>query len=275
LPAAGKDVNLERSLKQEIDMSSPAKLDATHPPGQPALDVPREKRPRHVAIIMDGNGRWAQRQQLPRIRGHQQGAKTVRTITEECTRLGIGQLTLYCLSSENWKRPQDELEFLMFLLSQYMIEERETLLENNIRLQIIGRRERIPKDVQKEMDKTLEMTASNTGCCLCLAINYGGRAEIVDAIRKIGGRIKSGELEPQEIDEELVSNYLYTAGMTDPDLLIRTAGEMRISNYLLWQISYAELWVTQKMWPEFSIHDFYESIRDFSKRNRRFGGLTV
>lgn len=237
------------------------------------LDVAPEKRPRHVAIIMDGNGRWAENQNLPRLRGHQQGAKTVRTITEECTRLGIQQLTLYCLSSENWKRPQDELEFLMFLLSEYMINERETLLENNIRLQIIGRRERIPADVQREMDKTLEMTANNTGCCLCLAINYGGRAEIVDAIQKIAGKIAAAQLELADINENLVSQHLYTAGMSDPDLLIRTAGEMRISNYLLWQISYAELWVTPKMWPEFSIGDFYESIRDFSKRTRRFGGL--
>jgi undecaprenyl diphosphate synthase len=249
-------------------MSSNVKSDSNE-----QLDVEPEKRPRHVAIIMDGNGRWAQNQDLPRIRGHQRGAKTVRTITEECTRLGIEQLTLYCLSSENWKRPEDELEFLMFLLQQYMIEERETLLENNIRLEIIGRRERIPAEVQHEMDKTVEMTANNTGCCLCLAINYGGRAEIVDAIQTIAREVKSGTLTPDEIDETLVSQHLYTAGMSDPDLLIRTAGEMRISNYLLWQISYAELWVTSKMWPEFSISDFYDSIRDFSKRNRRFGGL--
>ena len=148
-------------------------------------EVPLEKRPRHVAMIMDGNGRWAERQSKPRIHGHQQGAKTVRRITEECARINIQQLTLYCLSSENWKRPQDELEFLMFLLSEYMIQERETMMENNIRLKIIGRRERIPADVQLEMDKSLEMTAGNTGTCLCLAINYGGRAEIVDAIKNI------------------------------------------------------------------------------------------
>jgi undecaprenyl diphosphate synthase len=238
------------------------------------LEVPPEKRPRHVAIIMDGNGRWAQRQELPRIRGHQQGAKTVRRITEECTRIGIEQLTLYCLSSENWKRPEDELEFLMFLLSQYMIQERETMMENDIRLQIIGRRERIPAEVQEEMDKSVAMTASNRGTCLCLAINYGGRAEIVDAIRKISEKVKAGELGPDDISEQIVSQHLYTAGMSDPDLLIRTAGELRISNYLLWQISYAELWVTEKMWPEFSIADFYDSIRDYSKRNRRFGGLS-
>ncbi len=239
------------------------------------LDVPPEKRPKHVAIIMDGNGRWAQRQELPRIRGHQQGAKTVRVITEECARIGIEQLTLYCLSSENWKRPEDELEFLMFLLSQYMIDERETMMENNIRLRIIGKRERIPAEVQTEMDRSLEMTAKNTGTCLCLAINYGGRAEIVDAIQKISSKAISGELEVGNITEDIVSQHLYTAGMSDPDLLIRTAGEMRISNYLLWQISYAEMWVTKKMWPEFAIADFHQSIKDFSKRNRRFGGLNT
>jgi len=237
------------------------------------LEVPPEKRPRHVAIIMDGNGRWAQRQKLPRIRGHQQGAKTVRLITEECARIGIEQLTLYCLSSENWKRPEDELEFLMFLLSEYMIQERETMMENDIRLQIIGRRERIPDEVQKEMDKSLEMTAANKGTCLCLAINYGGRAEIVDAIRKISEKVQAGELSPDHITEQVVSQHLYTAGMSDPALLIRTAGELRISNYLLWQISYAEMWVTEKMWPEFAISDFHRAILDFSKRNRRFGGL--
>ena len=237
------------------------------------LDVAPEKIPKHVAIIMDGNGRWAQRQELPRIRGHQQGAKTVRLITEECARNGIKQLTLYCLSSENWKRPEDELEFLMFLLSQYMIQERETMMENNIRLQIIGKRDRIPADVQTEMDKSLEMTSSNTGACLCLAINYGGRAEIVDAVRQITSKVVSGKLDASEITETTVSDHLYTAGMSDPDLLIRTAGEMRISNYLLWQISYAEMWVTEKMWPEFSIADFHQAIGDFSKRNRRFGGL--
>lgn len=237
------------------------------------LDVPKEKQPRHIAIIMDGNGRWAQRQSLPRISGHQKGATTVRTMTEECARLKIEQLTLYCLSSENWKRPQDELDFLLLLLQQYLIEERETLLENDIVLKIIGRRDRIPENVQKEMDRTLEMTANNGGTCLCLAINYGGRGEIVDAIRQIGTKIKGGDLQPQDISEEIVSNHLYTAGMSDPDLLIRTAGEMRISNYLLWQISYAEMWVTEKMWPEFSIDDFHSAIRDYSNRRRRFGGL--
>lgn len=238
------------------------------------LDVPAEKRPRHVAIIMDGNGRWAQRQDLPRIRGHQQGAKIARIITEECSRIGIEQLTLYCLSSENWKRPEDELEFLMLLLSEYMIEERATMMRNNIRLKIIGRRDQIPADVQKEMDQSIALTASNTGTCLCMAINYGARGEIVDAIRDISTKVAANEISPADITEEVVSQHLYTAGMSDPDLLIRTAGEMRISNYLLWQISYAEMWITEKMWPEFAIADFHQAIEDFSKRNRRFGGLS-
>ena len=237
------------------------------------IDVPVEKRPRHIAIIMDGNGRWAQQQSLPRIRGHQQGATQVRLVTEQCTRIGIEQLTLYCLSSENWKRPQEELEFLMFLLSQYMIEERQTMVDNNIRLKIIGSRDRIPADVQKEMDISLDLTAANTGTTLCLAINYGGRAEIVDAVRRISAEVLAGSIDANSIDEELVSNRLYTAGMSDPDLLIRTAGEMRISNYLLWQISYSEMWVTKKMWPEFCEADLMDAIIDFSKRTRRFGGL--
>lgn len=239
------------------------------------LDVPPEKRPRHVAIIMDGNGRWAERQMLPRIRGHQQGAKKVSLITEQCAKIGIEQLTLYCLSSENWKRPENELEFLMYLLSEYLIQERETMMEKNIRLQIIGRRERIPKEVQSEMDKSLAMTSTNTGTCLCLAINYGGRAEIVDAVRQICRKVAKNELAPEDVTEKLVSEHLYTSGMSDPDLLIRTAGEMRISNYLLWQISYAEMWVTEKMWPEFANEDLHDAIRDFSKRNRRFGGLNA
>ncbi len=237
------------------------------------LSVEPENRPRHIAIIMDGNGRWAQRQELARAEGHRRGAITVRKITEECARLGIGQLTLYCLSSENWKRPQDELDFLMLLLQSYLIEERETLMENNLRLQIIGRRERIPDHVQAEMDKTLELTAANTGSTLCLAINYGARGEIVDAIKKISRKVRDGELELDGIDEKCVTEHLYTAGMSDPDLLIRTAGEMRISNYLLWQISYSEIWVTKKTWPEFGLADLYQAIGDFASRERRFGGL--
>lgn len=237
------------------------------------LDVPHEKRPRHIAIIMDGNGRWAQNQGLPRIEGHRHGVATVRAVTEECSRLGIDQLTLYCLSSENWKRPQIELDFLMRLLEQYMIEERSTLMRNNIRVSIIGRRREIAADALREIDKTIELTAGNTGLELCLAINYGGRTELVDALRSIAEKVESAQLDWTDIDEQLVSEHLYTAGRPDPDLLIRTAGEMRVSNFLLWQISYAEIWVTPQCWPEFREPDLHQAIRDYVARERRFGGL--
>src|SRR3984957_13076089 len=233
------------------------------------LDVPPAARPRHIAVIMDGNGRWAQRQGLPRIEGHRRGVATVRRITEECTRLGIEQLTLYCLSSENWKRPQEELDFLMHLLEQYMIEERSTIMEQNISVSVIGRRDDIPEVVRREMQKTIELSAANTGMRLCLAINYGSRAELVDAVREIARKVRDGELDPGAINETTLCDALYTAGMPDPDLLIRTAGEMRLSNFLLWQISYAEIWVTEHCWPEFREADLHAAIRDFAARDRR------
>ncbi len=222
---------------------------------------------------MDGNGRWAQRRGLPRIEGHRRGVASVRRATEECARLGIEQLTLYCLSSENWKRPRHELDFLMQLLEQYLIEERATILDENIRLRVIGRREGIPLGVQREMDKSISLSQQNTGLQLCLAINYGGRSEVVDAVRRICVAVKAGQLQPEDVTEETISNMLYTAGMPEPDLLIRTAGEMRISNFLLWQISYAEIWVTDHCWPEFEEADLHQAIRDFAVRDRRFGGL--
>jgi undecaprenyl diphosphate synthase len=239
-----------------------------------SLDVPNERRPRHIAIIMDGNGRWARRQQLPRIAGHERGVDSVRRTTEECARLKIEQLTLYCLSSENWKRPQTEINFLMHLLEQYMIQERSTIMGNNIRVRMLGRRDEIPDQVLAELDKTIAMSSTNTGMWLNLAINYGGRAELVDAMRAIGEDVKSGHVQPNEIDEAAISSHLYTAGAPDPDLLIRTAGEMRISNFLLWQISYAEIWVTDKCWPEFDEATLHGAIRDFAYRERRFGGLS-
>jgi undecaprenyl diphosphate synthase len=220
---------------------------------------------------MDGNGRWAQRQGLPRNEGHQQGVKKVGEITEECSRRGIEQLTLYCLSSENWKRPKTELDFLMGLLQIYIVEERQTIMKNNIRLSIIGRRDGIPPEVLAEMDRSVSMSAGNTGLNLCLAINYGSRSEITDAVKNI---IRQG-ITPEEIDEPCISRHLYTAGMSDPDLLIRTAGELRLSNYLLWQLSYSEIWVTEKCWPEFSIELLNQALDDFAKRKRTFGGLTT
>src|SRR5215470_3678996 len=235
-------------------------------------DIPAERRPRHIAIIMDGNGRWAERQNLPRVAGHQRGVESVRRTTEECARLKLEQLTLYCLSSENWKRPQTEINFLMHLLEQYMIEERGTIMGNNVRVRMIGRREDIPEQVLRELDKTVEMSASNSGLWLNLAINYGGRAEITDAVRTIVGDVAAGKLSPSDITESTIAEHLYTASAPDPDLMIRTAGEMRISNFLLWQISYAEIWVTTKCWPEFDEATLHEAIRAYAARERRFGG---
>lgn len=237
-------------------------------------NVPIERWPRHVAIIMDGNGRWAQRQGLARIEGHRCGVDSVRRVTEESARLGLEQLTLYCLSSENWKRPQQEIDFLMHLLEQYMIEERTTIMENNVRVRTIGRRTNIPDQVLAELDQTVSMSSTNTGMWMNLAINYGGRAELVDAVRAIGEKVSASELATPSIDEQTISDHLYTAGYADPDLLVRTAGEMRISNFLLWQISYAEIWVTEKCWPEFDEATLHEALCDFANRNRKYGGLT-
>jgi undecaprenyl diphosphate synthase len=230
--------------------------------------------PRHIAIIMDGNGRWAQQRGLPRIEGHRRGVATVRRITEHCARRGIEQLTLYCLSSENWRRPEAELRFLMHLLEQYMIEERGLLMRERIRLAMIGRREGLPAATLAELDRTVAMCAANDGMRLCLAINYGARGEIADAARRLAEEARAGRLDPATIDEETFAARLDTAGMPDPDLLVRTAGEMRISNFLLWQISYAELWVTDVAWPEFTADDLDEAITAFAGRDRRFGGLS-
>jgi len=228
-----------------------------------------------VAIIMDGNGRWARQRGLPRIEGHRQGATSVRRVTDECARLGIEQVTLYCLSSENWKRPAEELEFLLQLLQHYLIEERPQIMERNVRVAWIGRREGLPPEALRELDETVRLSAGNTGLCVCLAINYGGRAEVVDAVRRIADDVRDGTLDPAAITEETLAARLYTAGMPEPDLLIRTAGEMRISNFLLWQISYAEIWVTEVCWPDFDETQFHAALRGYAARDRRFGGLTT
>ncbi|MGA2617700.1 MAG: isoprenyl transferase [Thermoguttaceae bacterium] len=239
----------------------------------PLADVPADKRPRHIAIIMDGNGRWARQRGLPRIEGHRQGAASVRRVTEECARLGIQQLTLYCLSSENWKRPAQEIDFLMQLLQQYMIEQRAAIMEHNLRVAVIGRREGLPEDTLQEVDRTVAASRGNSGLQLCLAINYGGRAELVDAFRRMAAEVLAGRLRPQDIQEETIASHLYTAGMPEPDLLIRTADEMRISNFLLWQISYAEIWVTDRLWPDFDEAQLHGALRGYAARQRRFGGL--
>jgi undecaprenyl diphosphate synthase len=238
-------------------------------------EVPVDRRPKHIAIIMDGNGRWAQQHNLPRGEGHLRGVESVRRTMRACRDLGVEALTLYCLSSENWKRPASELEFLMALLKQYLIGERQELVDNNLRLRIIGERDRIPKEVQAEMDLTVQACKNNSGMTLCLAINYGSRSEIVRAIQQIAEKVSHGQLTTEQITEQVVSEHLDTAGMPDPDLLIRTSGEMRVSNYLLWQISYAELWVTQTLWPDFDQPQLCAAIQDFAGRNRRFGGLNT
>lgn len=231
------------------------------------------KLPRHIAIIMDGNGRWAQERGKQRIHGHLEGVKSVRRTIEECCRLGIEQLTLYCFSTENWKRPTEEVNFLMMLLKEYLIKERTEIMKQNIRFTVIGRREGLPDFVQAEMDENIRVSSANTGMTLCLAINYSGRTEIVDAVRTLAQQLSVGTLQANDIDEETISDALYTKGMPEPDLLIRTAGEMRISNFLLWQISYAELWVTDKCWPDFDEAALRQALHDFARRERRFGGL--
>jgi len=241
-------------------------------------DIPDNRVPRHIAVIMDGNGRWAVRRGLERIRGHQQGAKAVRSVLTECARLrsehgGPDYLTLYSFSLENWKRPLDEVGFLMQMYIEYLRQERATMMENNIRFAQIGRLENLPEPVLDEVNITLEQTRANTGLTLVLALNYSSRAEITDAVRHIAEKVRGGELCASDIDESTISEHLYTAGMPDPDLLIRTAGEMRVSNYLLWQISYAELYVSEVLWPDFSVGDLHTAIRSFASRNRRFGAL--
>jgi undecaprenyl diphosphate synthase len=244
-----------------------------------ALDeVPDQRFPRHIAVIMDGNGRWAVQRGLERVRGHQQGARTVREIVTEAARLrrehgGPDFLTLYSFSLENWKRPINEVGFLMQMYVDYLQQELPTMMENNIRFRQIGRLDNLPESVIEQATNTLEKTKNNDGLTLVLALNYSSRAEITDAVREIAREVKEGTLCPGEVDESLISSRLYTAGMPDPDLLIRTAGEMRVSNYLLWQISYAELFVSPVLWPDFGVADLHDAILAFSQRNRRFGAL--
>ncbi|MEK6674478.1 MAG: isoprenyl transferase [Planctomycetota bacterium] len=235
------------------------------------LGVTREQLPRHIAIIMDGNGRWAKHRGLPRIAGHERGAKTVREIVTHCARLGIEALTLYSFSTDNWKRPQNEVDFLMELYAQYLIAERTTIMENNVRFIHVGKREGLPQPVLTEMDGTVELSRCNTGLKLCLALNYGSREEIVEACRKLARRVEAGEMTASGITESEISRALYTAGLPDPDLLIRTANEYRLSNFLLWQISYAEIHISPKLWPDFGVDDLNAAIQDYANRERRFG----
>ncbi|MBI9018609.1 MAG: isoprenyl transferase [Phycisphaerae bacterium] len=239
----------------------------------PILGVPQAAMPKHVAIIMDGNGRWAQQQGLPRLKGHQSGSKAVRYVMVEGANLGLECLTLYSFSTENWNRPKVEVDGLMQLYKQYLIEERPTIMENNIKVRHIGFRDRMPDFVIKELDETIELSKNNTGMELCLALDYSGRTEILRAVKDIASKCKSGEIEIDAIDEQLISDSLDTKGLPDPDLLVRTSGERRVSNYLLWQISYAEFYVTDVHWPDFTVEVLHEAIKDYCSRNRRFGGI--
>ncbi|MBT8485439.1 MAG: isoprenyl transferase [Phycisphaerae bacterium] len=240
----------------------------------PSLEVPPTRRPRHIAVIMDGNGRWALERQRSRIEGHRAGARTVREVVTECGRLGIEALTMFSFSSENWKRPTAEVDALMELCLEYLVRQRQELLDNNVRFRQIGRRRELPRSVQAEIEETEAATRDSTGLTLVLALNYGARTELTDATRAIASAVKDGRLSIDDIDETTIADHLYTAGLPDPDLLIRTAGEYRVSNYLLWQISYAEIHVTDVYWPEFTRAHLHDAIRDFAGRDRRFGALT-
>jgi undecaprenyl diphosphate synthase len=231
--------------------------------------------PRHVAIIMDGNGRWAQQRKLPRIEGHRAGAESVRQIVRACGELGIDYLTLYAFSIENWNRPKAEVAALMHLLEFYLKQEIPELNKNNVRLASIGRIHELPQSGQKQLQKSIEALNKNTGLTLVLALSYGGRAEIVDAVREITREVKAGRLDVADIDEKVIGQHLYTRGIPDPDLLIRTSGEMRVSNFLLWQISYAEIHVTETLWPDFRKPQLLEALEDYGKRHRRFGRVNT
>lgn len=264
LPATPDDDAALRRIRAVNPKADPA----AHVPG-----VPPSRIPRHIAVIMDGNGRWAQQRGLPRAAGHQAGARAARDFVEHAGLCGVEAVTLFSFSSENWKRPRDEIDALMALYLHSIRAERASLIENNIRFRQIGRRDGLPPEVLAAIEDAERATRDNTGCTLCLAVNYGSRAEIVDAARSLARDAAAGTLDPERIDEGLLASRLNTAGLPDPDLLIRTAGEMRVSNYLLWQISYAELHVTQKFWPDFGPADLVHAIRDYAGRSRRFGGL--
>ena len=233
--------------------------------------VDLDRLPQHIAVIMDGNGRWAKRRRLPRIAGHRAGIRAVRQAVEACARLGVPYLTLYAFSIENWKRPHTEIKLLMALLREYLRKEISELNRQNIRLAVIGRVNELPKAVQADLQTAIEKTERNSGMRLTLALNYGARAELIDAVRALAEQLKHNGTVP--IDEATFSQFLYTRDVPDPDLLIRTSGELRLSNFLLWQVAYSEIWVTETLWPDFTQMDLFRAIIDFQKRERRYGGL--
>jgi len=229
--------------------------------------------PQHVAIIMDGNGRWAKQRSLPRVEGHRQGAESARTIIRTAGELGIKYLTLYAFSAENWNRPKDEVDALMKYLIHYLKTETPELNKNNVRLEVIGQIYRLPENVQEPLKKSIATLSKNSGLTLVMALSYGSRIEIVDAVRRIAEKARDGKLEPADITEEVISQHLWTRNLPDPDLLIRTSGEMRVSNFLLWQISYAELVITPTLWPDFRKPQFFAALEEYARRHRRFGGV--
>jgi undecaprenyl diphosphate synthase len=229
--------------------------------------------PQHVAIIMDGNGRWAKQRSLPRIEGHRQGAESARTIIRTAGELGIKYLTLYAFSAENWNRPKDEVDALMRYLIHYLKTETPELNKNNVRLEVIGQIYRLPENVQEHLKKSIATLSKNNGLTLVMALSYGSRIEIVDAVRGIAEKVKRGKLDPADINEQVFAQHLYTRNIPDPDLLIRTSGEMRVSNFLLWQISYAELVITPTLWPDFRKPQFFDALEEYARRHRRFGGV--
>ncbi len=233
----------------------------------------RDHLPNHVAVIMDGNGRWAKERSLPRVEGHRAGADSVRAVVETAGELGIRYLTLYAFSVENWSRPQSEIDVLMDLLAHYLKNEADQLERNNVHLDVIGRISGLPGSVQDELKETVHRLSGNTGLNLVVALNYGARSEIVDTVREIAEEAKQGSINPEDIDEGVVAAHLYTRGLPDPELLIRTSGEMRVSNFLLWQISYAEFVVTPTLWPDFRRKDFLACLEEYGRRHRRFGGV--
>ena len=236
-------------------------------------EVRAQPRPAHVAIIMDGNGRWATARGLPRVAGHREGVKAARAIVRAADAIGLRYLTLYAFSTENWNRPEDEVTMLMRLLEESIYRELPEFMENNVRLRVIGRTAGVPLPVRRGLEHVSRATERNTGLTLLVAFNYGGRDELLDAFRALARRVQRGELAPDGISEADVSGALYTDGVPDPDLLIRTSGEMRVSNFLLWQIAYTELWITPTLWPDFAPADLYRAVADFQGRNRRFGGV--
>lgn len=236
-------------------------------------EIDRQRLPRHIAIIMDGNGRWAQKRGLPRTMGHKAGVEAIREIVKACSSLGVEVLTVYAFSTENWRRPKEEVGVLMNLLTDYLRRELNELHENKVQIRMIGDISQLPLEAQQELERSIKQTQNNSGLILNLALNYGGRAEITSAIRRMGEAVLEGKIKPQDITEETIGNELFTAGLPDPDLLIRTSGEMRLSNFLLWQLAYTEIFVTECLWPDFNPEELFNAIKAFQKRERRFGGL--